>query len=213
MNSCKPLSAAAFVIVLLSGIVHGLWTDRWVSAESDAFIVGLEHIPMTIGPWEGKDIAMDPNQSDRFLGSSRRYVNRFDGSSVAVFLLGGPSGPVSVHTPELCYKGAGWELTGAPAKRSLHSGASMKRAEFWMGTFRKARLPVPAYLRVYWSWNAEGTWVAPKSPRLAFAHYPVLYKVYVTRQMPTPDKPGENDPCAEFIRLLLPELERALCPT
>jgi hypothetical protein len=84
--------------------------------------------------------------------------------------------------------------------------------QFWMARFHKGESTVPTYLRVFWSWNASGPWQASSGPRLEFARYPALYKLYVVRRMETPDAPLEKDPAAELLAQLLPELQRALFP-
>src|SRR5262249_13107173 len=47
MKRYLPLTAAA--LVLFSGVVHGLWTDRWaISDEPGASAAKLDDVPMTI---------------------------------------------------------------------------------------------------------------------------------------------------------------------
>ena len=47
-------------------------------------------------------------------------------------------------------------------------------------------------------------------PRLAFARYDGLYKLYVIRRIPPAVDSLAEDPCTELLRLLLPELDRVL---
>ena len=103
----------AFVFVIFGGVVHGLWTDRWVvSKEPGAAAANLIRLPMTIGDWEGQAINVKSSRSgQRQLGGiMRRYTNRLDGTTVSILLVCGRPGPVSVHTPDVCYDGAGYDL-------------------------------------------------------------------------------------------------------
>jgi hypothetical protein len=45
---------------------------------------------------------------------------------------------------------------------------------------------------------------------MAFAPRRALYKLYVVRELDAPAGRIEDDPSLEFLRTLLPELERAL---
>ena len=74
--------------------------------------------------------------------------------------------------------------------------------------FKKANTGVPSYLRVYWSWKAPTSfWHAPNNARLAFAGTSVLFKLYVIRDMATPDERPENDPSVELMSRFLAELK------
>ena len=43
---------------------------------------------------------------------------------------------------------------------------------------------------------------------LEFAGLPALYKLYVIQDLTRPDEPLEEEACKEFLRELLPELEK-----
>ena len=47
--------AAAVTVLLFSGLVHGLWTDRW-SEPGDllAAAARLPRLPLKLGEWEGE---------------------------------------------------------------------------------------------------------------------------------------------------------------
>ena len=104
----------AICIIVATGTVHGFKFDRWgVSRELEAARSRVDRVPMTIGSWKG-----GPSNFDRramlavglegFI--SRGYKNDATGKSVSLLLMCGRPGPVSVHTPEICYPGAGFEL-------------------------------------------------------------------------------------------------------
>ena len=209
----KRILPATIVVVamLVSGVVHGLWTDRWAlpggAAESAA---RLENVAKTLGDWQGRDLEVDPRQVGPVAGCLYRcYVNQRTGDSVSVALVCGRPGPVSVHTPDVCYVASGYATT--PVRQySPQLDPSLPAAEFKTAQFVKTRAAEQSQLRVFWSWNAAGTWAVPDDPRVAFAHQPLLYKLYLVRELSTPGEPLEEDPCQELLQLLLPELQRSV---
>lgn len=205
----------ALMLVVATGVADGLWSNRWsASKELQAAAARLTDFPSTIGDWEGHSQDVDARQLE--LGeiagyANYRYVNRRNGNSVSVLVVCGRPGPVSVHTPDVCYRGAGYEPVSAPLKRPLEIGSS-RPAEFWMANFSKQGGNAPAHLRVCWAWSANGAWQAPDSPRMQFAQNSALYKLYVIRSIAAADEPLKGDPGVEFIQLLLPQLQKALFP-
>src|SRR5205807_1892212 len=54
------LTTSALALLIFSGVVHGLWTDRW----SEQLDLGeaaraLEQLPYTIKDWHGADVPME----------------------------------------------------------------------------------------------------------------------------------------------------------
>jgi hypothetical protein len=211
-----PLVLAA-AIVLSSGLVHGLWTNRWGRSEDMERAVGsLERIPMDIGDYSAKAQQLDPKQVA--LGEIagylyRRYTNRLTGRTVSVLLLCGRSGPLSVHQPQVCLGGAGYEMIGAETKYSPRSAPPGRSAEFWTAQFAKPAMPESQRQQVLWAWNATGDWRAPKEdPRWTFAGQRVLFKLYLSRETSGAKQPLKDDSAAEFLPLLLAEVDKALFP-
>jgi hypothetical protein len=206
-------TVAALALVVASGVVHGLATHRWSTPpDLQGAADRLGGIPLAVGDWEGR--ALEANPRDLVAagvsgGIMRRYVNRRDGRTVTVLLVCGRPGPVSVHTPDICYEAAGYQVVGAPAKSAV-SGA--RPAEFLTAIFSKPGPAVADHLRIYWGWNGAGRWAAPEYPRLAFASRPVLYKLYAIAPATGPTEAAGGDPAAEFLRGFLPRVDEALFP-
>jgi hypothetical protein len=204
------LSALALLVLLASGVVHGLWTGRWgATGEPAAWAARLADVPRTIGDWDGQDVAFDAKslQVAEVTGYlARTYVHRRTGAAVEVVLVCGRPGPIAVHTPDVCLRGSGHRLVGEPQKYGKAP------AEFWTARFRKDGA-TPTDLRIFWAWDVGDGWRASASPRLDFARHPALYKLYVVRLQTAAEEPLDRDPCTDFLPLLLPELERALFPT
>jgi hypothetical protein len=103
---------------------------------------------------------------------------------------------------------AGYNPIGSPTRYTAQSPA--QAADFWTVEFSKPSIPIPVHLRIYWAWSATGAWQAPDYPRLAFASFPKLYKLYVICQTVPADEHLERRSCTEFLTAFLPELQKAL---
>jgi hypothetical protein len=130
---------------------------------------------------------------------------------VTAVVVCGPTGPLSVHTPDVCYAGAGYEAKGPPSPFTLRLTDPDREAEFRTQTFDKDGTDKRGELRLFWSWSAGGSWQAPANPRWTFARHAALYKLYVLRETTANDRtPPEDDACVKFMKVFLPELEHAL---
>jgi len=208
LAGCTALSAC--------GIVHGLWTGRWhVSNRLETAVARLGQVPLHVGDWQGGALEMPPEQiaAARVAGYwLRRYENRRTGYAVMVLLLCGQPGPVSVHTPDVCYEGSGYRMAAGPTPVTLATRGDGRAAQLRTGTFDKAG-PLPERLKIYWGWNAAGSWETPSNPRWTFARYPALYKLYVIRETRAhTGTQAEDDLAVGFLRTFLPELDQALFP-
>lgn len=217
MNRIVAVMSAA-LIVLVTGFVHGTWTQRWQqSAELDAAVARLDNVPMHISGWlAGNALTIEPEEL-KAAGAEGCWVRDFTstdtGHKVHVIILCGPAGRMCVHRPENCYPGQGFDLVAAPVQHTVHFVDGSPEAEFWTARFAKPDVTTGgAQLRIFWAWDAADWWQAPEYPRWTFAAKPYLYKLYVIRPMPLGyERPGE-EPAMDFLRHFLPELTRALAP-
>jgi hypothetical protein len=201
--------ASACVVLIASGVVHGVWTDRWSELEDlgDA-VAKLEQLPNTIGAWQGSEVEMEKDPRTGLAGMiARRYVHSATGKGVTLFLACGRSGPVCTHTPEVCYAGSGYEVE-APKRFRMPTSQGESPAEFWTARFVKERSTGKTHLRIFWAWHGSQGWKVADHPRLAFANEKVLYKLYLIREMVQPDEPTEGDACVEFMQELLPSIRQ-----
>jgi hypothetical protein len=202
----------AFGFVLASGMVHGLWTSRWQQSEGlRSAVARLEDVPMTIGEWQGRPMEADAGVFKQ-AGAAGFWMRNYQvkRQAVTVILMCGPSGKMAVHTPEVCYQGAGYDILGSTTTHPVQT-AQGAFGEFFTARFRKPYVGGASLLRIDWAWNATGTWQAPDSPRWTFRGEPFLYKLYLVRET----QPGESaaaEPTLELLRQLLPVLNQALFP-
>jgi len=213
MSRAMPYLAAA-LITALCGVAHGLKSDRWsVSHELQDATARVNQIPAEFGDWVGKESEIDRRSLDAasITGHvSRRYVNRLTGSSFGVLLVCGRPGPISVHTPDICYAGAGYAIAGSPATLSLTYGDPPRPAEVFWADFAKPDAAIPSRMRILWAWSTGGPWRAPENPRFAHASHRFLYKLYVIRDAPASGAPADDDAAVQFLKELFPVLDRAL---
>lgn len=204
--------AAGFALLVTSGLVRGHLTGRWgTSSELAAAVDRLDQVPRSVGDWVGKDVPMDPKQIRRagiqgYL--SRSYRNARDGREVTILLVCGLPGPIAVHTPDVCYRGAGYEPDSDPVA-GVFGAAQGGPGQYLAGCFRKADAPVPEALDILWAWNAEGRWEAPEQPRVSFAGRPWLYKIYqISRrdEATSAARPGGQTPTSPIFE----SIDRAL---
>jgi hypothetical protein len=122
----------AVVLLALAGLVHGIWSDRWHTAPpmQDA-LDRLDAVPLAVGDWHGQALATDDQQRVQAEAAGclyRRYEGP-TGTAVSILLVCGRPGPVSVHPPEVCFRGAGYEPTAEPARVETAPGT------FWTADF------------------------------------------------------------------------------
>jgi hypothetical protein len=206
-------AVAAVVAIVACGVVHGFWTGRWSGAASGGEMAArLRQVALDLGDWQGRDLDADVRLKEGMVGVLyRSYVHRPTGKAVTVYLVCGRSGPVAVHTPDVCYAASGFDVTplGRQAVRAK-SGATL--AELEAARMSKKRAAEHIQQHIFWSWSATGTWQVPDNPRLAFARYPLLYKLYLLRDLSRPGEAADEDPCLDLMRQLQPELQRVLFP-
>lgn len=199
-----------FVVVAAAAADHGWRTDRWGKpADVAEAAARLDLLPKKIGDWESEEVPLDARQMQAAEVAgyvSRNYKNRRTGVLVQLLIICGRPGPVAVHTPDICYAGAGYELRGAVHKHKATD------AELYTCLFEKPGL-VPDPLRILWTWTTDGVGCAPDNPRFHFARADALYKVYLIRHTTRVDDPVQDDPALEFLSVLQTELKRCLSPT
>jgi hypothetical protein len=209
----RPRLLVVVTVLGVTGWLHGRWTDRWgITADVRAAEAALPTVPLVIGEWEGREITRE--ESDLVYRSDaprivRRYVHRSTGAVVGLLVTcGRPSGMIIEHNPKTCYTLLGFE---EPTEgRKVPAGPPDARGEFYAHTFVKSTAATTTRLRLLWSWGDGPSWSFPDRPRVAFARTPVLYKLYVTREMLSENEPLADDPAVLFLEAALPEVTAAL---
>jgi hypothetical protein len=202
---------AGLILVMATALVQGVWTQRWQkSADLEEAVRRLSYVPGDLGTWKAEPVELDA-EALALAGAQgswvRRYTDTRSGVSVQVILLCGRSGKMSVHRPEHCYRGAGYDMMAEPTRYQF---AVDPPAECWTTRFRKEESTGNVGLRIFWTWFGDGQWQAPDSPRFQFAHLSALYKLYAVRELPPRQERLEQDPTLDLLQQLLPALSKAL---
>lgn len=205
----------AVAMILSAGIVHGLVSGRWGDPRQlDTALGRLETVPASFGDWTSEDLTIPESQLR--IGEIDGYISRIyrhpDGRAVNLLIVGGRPGPISVHTPDICFQGAGFRMRGTPQTRSVPLVAGEPPVELQTADFTKSDAALTTHLRVFWGWSAAGAWTAPSNPRLAFAGHPYLFKMYLTRALGEPGESLDDDVSLQFLHDLMPHLRRDLFP-
>jgi hypothetical protein len=198
---------------LAGGVIQGQMGRRWGgSPELPKLVERLKHLPTDIGPWHmRKSHSLQP-AAEKVLECagyvSGEYENRKTGEVVTMAVLLGPAGPISVHTPDVCYSSQEYNIHQSPEVANFGRHES-GQDELWRTTLRSTRLEA-GYLRVYYGWSAGGAWSAPADARFAFAGRPYLYKIQVAGPLPSLPDEKSADPGFSFVKELLPVLKKHL---
>jgi len=203
---------AAAVLIAASGVLHAVQTDAWGKKKRlAAAAASLQSIPLEIDGWRAKEIEFDPAQIKvaQASGAWTRVYAKSDDESLNVMMLCGPSGPIAVHPPTVCFTAAGYRQVTEQRRVDVQDGRGKRIGSFWCADFDWQR-PTGSVnrIRTYWSWSNDGIWRAPDYPRYQFAGSPVLNKLYVIRSV----NPGESETESidRFLRDFLPAANHVL---
>jgi hypothetical protein len=169
----------------------------------------LADLPLTIDVWKGHDAAMDP-RIVRGSGSTdivtRRYVNQRTGVSLDVVVLYGPTSDMFIHTPELCYPAAGFEILPGTVERPIAvEGAGT--VPFRSLAFVKGEGGLADTQEVYYSLFYDGRWTTQSTSPKASQRIPGMYKVQLSRRISSRERRDLDNPCEPFLASLVGEIE------
>jgi hypothetical protein len=202
---------------LASGWLHGKMANRWGqdAALKQAGGKLRQGLPAQLGPWrllkthKPDQKVIDILQSVAYLHGV--YANDQTGDNISVALVAGPSGPISVHSPEICFSANDYEIAGEREKFSI-ADASGQKHSLWqlLANSREANRP---NRRVLFAWSDGTAWQATRRPRFAFAGLPLLYKIQLS--VPRRDYAADDSPDTshEFLSRFLAEVQPRLITT
>jgi hypothetical protein len=207
------------VLIVSFCFVEGLYLkDRWGEAGAEAAIMGqrFKQVPKEIGDWEGEDLPVDEqvkNTAGAVNYVSRRYKNKDTDEEVRLWLIVGHSRDICRHTPNVCYPASGFRQDG----RQIHERWTQddgKPVDFYTAKFIKDDPRGRHAERVFWAWNHPDVdkWEAPGDPRQHYGLSRALYKIYFTSNVKPNEGAAEDNVAAEFAKVMLPEVDKALFP-
>lgn len=200
-----------FVALGLSGVVSGYWTQRWSASAGSDGLKQATQLPLTAGEWDSREKPVNPAEIQMAQAAAivqRVYVNSRTGQVATVMLISGRAGPISVHTPEVCYSGNGYDPEGAASRFSISGDHGN---QFWRLRLKK-HAAVPVLLSVYYAWNDGSGWQAAEKPRVLFAGRSAIFKLYVVRERTAESETETDDSTRDLLRVLLPSLNIPTSP-
>jgi len=213
MNRILPLLCVVFLLAatLGAGLVQGRLTNRW-GVRPDARLAANQlapKLPDEVGNWKvQQDVKFLP-QVSRILQNpaylNRVYVNQQTGDQVQIAVIVGHPGPVSVHTPEICYSAKDYTVSATRRKTSVAVGSASH--DFWELPLKPTNPLIGSPLRVFYAWSTGVKWEAATHPRFGYGGLPHLYKL----QMSVSAQPGSDlkqfDPAHDFLTSFLQQLQ------
>src|SRR5262249_17891890 len=157
----------AMALIGVSGAASGLWAHRWAPSRSlQEAAERLRDVPLKLEDWDGAEGALNEQlitRTDLAGYLDPQYTHPPTGPVVRLAIMCGRSGPVCVHTPNVCYTNSGYEQTAARAYRPV-AATGAPPADFSILDFRKKNVAVPSQLRLYLAWGTKEGWSAPQQP-------------------------------------------------
>ena len=212
------------VIVIAGGTAwQGRMTERWGVWRTErlkAFETRLvkERIPLEFGPWRGVEDVVDSEQMKRSNSTAhvaRIYTNRETGDVVRTLIVCGKARHVALHTPDWCYRGAGYTMQGEHVIFPVDCGPEFSTAPQFRTAmfFKEDDTQGDQNLRILWAFSEEkGQWEGKQWPRVSYANRPALYKIYFVAQSGNKFDTPDNNPTREFAELFMPLLDERLFP-
>lgn len=199
---------------LASGWLHGKMAHRWGRDEALQQAGGKlrQGLPAKIGPWrllrtnKPDQTVVDVLQCAAYLHGI--YTNEQTGENISVALVSGPSGPISVHSPEICYSSKDYEIAGEREKFTVTDASGRKHA-LWQ-LYANSREATRPNLRVMFAWSDGTAWQATRRPRFAYAGLPVLYKIQLAAARRDHAADDSPDTSQDFLSRFLAEIQPRL---
>lgn len=207
--------AVALVLIVVVAIVQGSWSERWGKhVDLLRFTAQLDRVPTRVNEWRGKKLEKPSERIQQAAGAVGMLSIAFNNQrsldqQVQLHLVCGRLGDVFYHTPDRCYPAAGFSSGGDPVRQVIDVPGG--KAEFYTTTFTKQEPSRTEEIRIYWSWSADGSWIAPDSEKWTFAGRRALYKVYIVTNA-VAGETGSKNAGVDFVRAYWPKLTEALKP-
>ena len=102
------------------------------------------------------------------------YINVQTGDNITVAVLVGPPGPISAHSPEVCYPSQDFQMTSTRKAFKVRDRSGQEHS-LWQLTLQETGVNALP-LRVIYGWGTGDDWTATDSPRFAHAQAPTFIK-------------------------------------
>ena len=223
MKHILPPVVVAVVLIAGGAVWQGVMTERWGMWRTERlkeFETRLvkERIPLEIGPWQGVEDDVDPEQmkaSNSTAHVARIYTNHETGEIIRTLIVCGKARHVALHTPDWCYRGAGYTMQGEHVIFPVDCGPEFSTAPQFRTAmfFKEDDTKGKQNLRILWAFSEEkGQWEGKPWPRVSYANGPALYKIYIVAHSRNKFDTPDNNPTKGFAELFMPLLDEKLFP-
>jgi hypothetical protein len=211
-------TAIACITLGASGVVRAVQERRHQDEMNyrETCPIALTSLPSKLGGWRlvpGGERPLD-DLTFRITGGTdylqRNYVDDLTGVSLMVFILFGPAEPVLPHTPEVCFPSMGYTPADDASDRMIKADDGTA-AEFRSLVYAKPGGRTMLREEAYYSFRLEGRWSANVGAGRKFPRRnPSVFKVQVQRRVAEGEHRDRDEPIEQFLKLLIPEIERRL---
>jgi len=213
------ISAVTLAITVYAGNLTGRWgTFTGFDEARNA----LKQLPMQIGDWKAEkegELSQGSITMLRIQDSyiSRAYKNSVTQAVVYVTVMVGPTGKITVHTPEICFGGKDYEKettrTAVPLDVQLTSGDEIVDT-FWRLNFIGRAVDINNRISFYWGVSTGDVstgigWTAVEKPRVTYQMYRYVYKIQAEAYSGASE---EADNVKQFLEDCLPTIHEHMRP-
>lgn len=203
------------VAVVISTVLEGQATERWPfvvarTEKLETFSERLDDVPMVVGEWQGEAVPVDEKEfkaSKCDKGISRKYRHLGTGDVVHVYLVSGVGRHITIHTPDQCYRGAGFVMEGDMLPFTVKKVSDV---EFLTAGFRKEDAKGSQRLRIFWGYSDNGKWRGPRLPKPEFGSRPALYKMYLIQDADSLGNSLDDATAVSFAEEFMPVINKVL---
>ena len=213
------LAVIAAITLAANGVMSKYQADLMKSANEYADL--MDNIPTEIGHWKRTKTEDLPWYAVEQLKVSRAenwtYINEETNEYVHVSFLVGPTGRLSVHTPEACMDGQGYRISQVRQREAFSeneandedAGQSNEHDTFWRVAITSKTAP-DYQIVSYYAMGTGKRWWAKDTPRYELAKYPFVLKMQVET---TASNPEGYNAASSFLKEFLPEIAKVFAET
>jgi hypothetical protein len=197
----------ALGFIATAAVLQGRLSNRWGAHDAlTASGVGvIEQMPREFGDWRFQEDQPLSRTVQAVLQCvshlNHVFVNKSTGETIGSTVILGPSGPLIVHTPEICLSSVDYAQVG-PSQRVVVKQGDQALGTFYRAIFRSKSPNLPS-MEIFWGWNDGTGWSAPDNPRLSFGGAPALYRLQIAAQLWPNVAEGDEGSVAQFLRAYL----------
>lgn len=201
--------SAALLLTIFGATIQGRYAYRWaIPTALPSAVHQLSTIPHNFQDCKCVYTLKFKEETIRLLQCSG-YINYIfentkTGQLVNLAIIVGPSGPTSVHTPEICFSTKNYDIQSPRTQFHIRN-----KDEFWNVNFRSLD-PGMGLLTVVYAWFGSNSWVATENPRITLNKYPFLYKLQIASQLTASKDHHRENHCKEFLTDFLPIFDKTI---